>query len=106
MSTTITNPTLARFEHEPPTPNMPADRQPVIGMIGMGEMGKMYARVLAGAGWKRFVSFHTNLLLVLTRRACRIHVCDLPQNEAKLREEMKGALSVDVDRRPRFGRCG
>lgn len=34
-------------------PSAPEDEQPVIGLIGMGEMGKMYARLLSGAGWKK-----------------------------------------------------
>lgn len=34
-------------------PNMPADMdQTVIGIIGMGLMGKMYARKLSAAGWR------------------------------------------------------
>ena len=35
------------------TPNDPFDEQPVIGLIGMGEMGKMYAKHLSKAGWMR-----------------------------------------------------
>ncbi|ELU44258.1 prephenate dehydrogenase [Rhizoctonia solani AG-1 IA] len=33
------------------TPDAPIEDQPVIGIIGMGEMGKMYAKVLSAAGW-------------------------------------------------------
>jgi prephenate dehydrogenase (NADP+) len=35
------------------TPDAPYDEQPVIGLIGMGGMGKMYAKHLSNAGWKR-----------------------------------------------------
>lgn len=35
------------------TPDAPYDEQPVIGLIGMGEMGKMYAKHLSKAGWMR-----------------------------------------------------
>lgn len=31
------------------------DDQPAIGLIGMGDMGKMYARRLIQGGWTRFV---------------------------------------------------
>ncbi|KAK4703453.1 prephenate dehydrogenase (NADP+), partial [Phenoliferia sp. Uapishka_3] len=44
----------------------------VIGIIGMGEMGKMYAERLAKGGWKR------------------INVCDLPEKYEQLREYCKG----------------
>lgn len=37
------------------TPDAPAEDQPVIGIIGMGEMGKMYARTLSAAGWAKWV---------------------------------------------------
>jgi len=35
------------------TPESPVDEQPTIGLIGMGAMGKMYARYLSAAGWKK-----------------------------------------------------
>ncbi|KAF8757893.1 Prephenate dehydrogenase [Rhizoctonia solani] len=35
------------------TPDAPIEDQPVIGIIGMGEMGKMYAKVLSAAGWAK-----------------------------------------------------
>ena len=35
------------------TPDAPEDEQPVIGLIGMGEMGRMYAHHLSRAGWKK-----------------------------------------------------
>jgi len=35
------------------TPDAPYDEQPVIGLIGMGEMGRMYAKHLSKAGWMR-----------------------------------------------------
>lgn len=37
------------------TPQDPDDEQPVIGLIGMGAMGRMYAEHLSYAGWKRCV---------------------------------------------------
>ncbi|KIY71821.1 prephenate dehydrogenase [Cylindrobasidium torrendii FP15055 ss-10] len=47
----------------------PANEQPTIGIIGMGLMGSMYARVLTQAGWKK------------------IHVCDRPDRYEALKEE-------------------
>lgn len=35
------------------TPQSPIDEQPVIGLIGMGAMGTMYAEHLVNAGWKK-----------------------------------------------------
>ena len=35
------------------TPSAPVDDQPVVGIIGMGEMGKMYAKTLSAAGWAK-----------------------------------------------------
>lgn len=36
------------------SPESPFEEQPVIGLIGMGEMGRMYAKHLSNAGWKRY----------------------------------------------------
>jgi hypothetical protein len=44
--------------HQRPSSNTThtmADDQPAIGLIGMGDMGKMYARRLIQGGWTRFV---------------------------------------------------
>lgn len=36
-----------------PTPQVPKDMEGfVVGIIGMGDMGKMYARRLSAAGWR------------------------------------------------------
>lgn len=35
------------------TPQSPVEEQPVIGLIGMGAMGTLYANQLADAGWKK-----------------------------------------------------
>ena len=39
------------------TPASPRDAQPTIGLIGMGAMGKMYAKYLSDAGWLKCVVF-------------------------------------------------
>ncbi|KAI0320406.1 prephenate dehydrogenase [Amylostereum chailletii] len=41
--------------HPDVTPDAPFEIQPVIGIIGMGAMGKMYARRLSEGGWKKCV---------------------------------------------------
>lgn len=38
------------------SPNDPIEDQPTIGIIGMGAMGKMYAKLFAKAGWKKYTS--------------------------------------------------
>lgn len=60
------------------TPSAPVDDQPVIGIIGMGEMGKMYAKTLSAAGW------------------AKINVCDRPQNYETLVEDMRGVHGINV----------
>jgi hypothetical protein len=42
------------MEYSQATPESPPESQPVIGLIGMGEMGRMYARHLSAAGWRRY----------------------------------------------------
>ncbi|KAG6865816.1 hypothetical protein C0991_011621 [Blastosporella zonata] len=48
------------------SPSSPRDAQPTIGLIGMGAMGRMYAKYLSEAGWSK------------------INVCDLPSKHADL----------------------
>ncbi|EPQ25713.1 uncharacterized protein PFL1_06707 [Pseudozyma flocculosa PF-1] len=51
-----------------------------IGIIGMGDMGRLYARIFRDAGWKR------------------INVCDRPENYAKLSAEFKDSgITVHPD---------
>ncbi|THU84230.1 Prephenate dehydrogenase [Dendrothele bispora CBS 962.96] len=59
-------------------PEDPAEEQPVIGLIGMGAMGKMYASLLAKAGWKR------------------IHVCDLPSKYEELKKQYSNVSNITV----------
>lgn len=35
------------------TASSPRDAQPTIGLIGMGAMGRMYAKGLSEAGWQK-----------------------------------------------------
>ncbi|KAH7335542.1 prephenate dehydrogenase [Rhizoctonia solani] len=60
------------------TPNAPIEDQPVIGIIGMGEMGKMYAKILSAAGW------------------AKINVCDRPENFDRLTQDMKNVPGINV----------
>lgn len=53
------------------TPSFPIDEQPTIGLIGMGAMGRMYAKYLSEAGWKKCVILNahytsTHMLLEFT----------------------------------------
>ncbi|KAF9286027.1 prephenate dehydrogenase (NADP(+)), partial [Mortierella antarctica] len=43
-----------------------------LGIIGMGDMGKLYARTLSQAGWKN------------------VNVCDMPSKYEQLRQEFEG----------------
>ncbi|KAI0267399.1 prephenate dehydrogenase [Gloeopeniophorella convolvens] len=60
------------------TPDVPVDEQPTIGLIGMGAMGKMYAKCLSAAGWKK------------------IHVCDLPEMYESLKAAYEGTPGITV----------
>ncbi|KAJ8495495.1 hypothetical protein ONZ45_g12822 [Pleurotus djamor] len=62
------------------SPSSPKDEQPTIGLIGMGSMGRMYARLLAGAGWKKLV------------------VCDRPDKFDDLKKEYEKMENVTVVR--------
>ncbi|KIY43209.1 Prephenate dehydrogenase [Fistulina hepatica ATCC 64428] len=58
------------------SPQSPLDEQPTIGLIGMGAMGKMYAKYLSEAGWKK------------------IHVCDLPEKFDELNRMYENAPGI------------
>ncbi|KAJ7112434.1 hypothetical protein C8R43DRAFT_1091499 [Mycena crocata] len=60
------------------SPTSPVEEQPTIGLIGMGAMGRMYAKYLSKAGWKK------------------IHVCDLPAKFDALKQEYAGTPGVTV----------
>ncbi|KAF8325427.1 prephenate dehydrogenase [Cantharellus anzutake] len=59
----------------------PSDRvelQPCIGLIGMGEMGSMYAKQLCSAGWKRVLA------------------CDRPERFAEVKEKWKDVHGITI----------
>lgn len=60
------------------TPEAPIEEQPTIGLIGMGAMGKMYAKCLSEGGWQK------------------IHVCDLPSNYEALKATYEGEQGITV----------
>ncbi|KAF8211853.1 prephenate dehydrogenase [Mycena galopus ATCC 62051] len=60
------------------SPSSPLEEQPTIGLIGMGAMGRMYAKHFSSAGWKK------------------IHVCDLPAKYEALQAEYSGVPGVTV----------
>ncbi|KDQ50412.1 hypothetical protein JAAARDRAFT_199970 [Jaapia argillacea MUCL 33604] len=61
-------------------PDTPVELQPTIGLIGMGAMGRMYAKHLSEAGWKK------------------IHVCDIPSKYEELEQAYAGVPGVTVFR--------
>ena len=65
------------------TPESPAEEQPIIGLIGMGAMGKMYAKFLSEGGWKRLDPQLGVIPALLIDR--RIHVCDVPDKYESLK---------------------
>ncbi|KAI0928885.1 hypothetical protein AcW1_005993 [Taiwanofungus camphoratus] len=60
------------------TPAFPPEKQPAIGIIGMGAMGCMYADHLSAAGWKK------------------IYVCDLPTKYEALKLRFQDSPGVTV----------
>ncbi|EJU03432.1 prephenate dehydrogenase [Dacryopinax primogenitus] len=54
------------------------ERQPSIGLIGMGEMGRMYCKRFSNAGW------------------AHINVCDRPENFENLKADVQGLSGVSV----------
>ncbi|TRM69097.1 Prephenate dehydrogenase [Schizophyllum amplum] len=60
------------------TPNTPEELQPIIGLIGMGAMGRMYAKSLSEGGWRR------------------IHVCDIPEKYDSLKSEYADVPAITV----------
>ncbi|KAJ7085760.1 hypothetical protein B0H15DRAFT_846283 [Mycena belliarum] len=65
------------FQHDV-SPDAAVDDQPTIGLIGMGAMGRMYAKYLSAGGWKR------------------IHVCDIPAKYEALKQEYADVAGVTV----------
>ncbi|THH04058.1 hypothetical protein EW146_g10274, partial [Bondarzewia mesenterica] len=60
------------------TPDAPVEEQPTIGLIGMGAMGKIYAKYLLDGGWKK------------------IHVCDQVSKYEVLKDAYKGVEGITV----------
>ncbi|KAE9400592.1 putative TYR1-prephenate dehydrogenase [Gymnopus androsaceus JB14] len=60
------------------SPDDPYEEQPTLGLIGMGAMGKMYAKYLSKAGWKK------------------IYVCDKPSKYEELKELYSNIPGIKV----------
>ncbi|RUP47009.1 hypothetical protein BC936DRAFT_146229 [Jimgerdemannia flammicorona] len=60
-----------------------------IGIIGMGDMGRLYARRIHAAGWKQLIS----RALKTYRIYDSVNVCDLPSKYESLKAELQGWLS-------------
>ena len=71
-----------------------------VGIIGMGDMGKMYARRLSEAGWKYVPGFNLPLQMLCFRvpwfiilTVFRVNACDRDDKFEALKEEYKGRKS-------------
>ena len=72
------------------TPQSPIEEQPIIGLIGMGAMGTLYAKHLVDAGWKRYAFPRPNFSHPADGELNRIYVCDLPDKYDAVKEKYKG----------------
>ena len=66
----------------------------VIGIIGMGDMGKMYCKMFEKAGWKYVNVFKMNDNLIDWLNS--LIVCDKADNYDKLKKEFENSSTVDV----------
>ena len=80
------------------TPDSPAEEQPIIGLIGMGAMGKMYAKFLSEGGWKRLDPQLGVIPALLIDR--RIHVCDVPDKYESLKSDYAGKQTMPISSLP------
>jgi hypothetical protein len=78
-----------------------SEDQPVIGLIGMGDMGRMYAKRLIAGGWTKYVvvnvgrGLHTSPFTLIDVDAIlliflRIYACDRPEKYETLAAEFAG----------------
>jgi prephenate dehydrogenase (NADP+) len=61
-----------------------------VGIIGMGDMGKMYARRIAAAGWRCVPRVYFRGLWNLTNSVSRVNACDRPDKYESLKAEFAG----------------
>lgn len=59
----LTHPKIPMGITDDVTPQSPVEKQPIIGLIGMGAMGTMYAQQFVDAGWKKCVLPQPDLAL-------------------------------------------
>jgi hypothetical protein len=96
----------ATMFHPRVSPSFLQQDQPVIGIIGMGAMGNMYAKLFSAAGWKRSVAFHHSRSPPYdpsqhkthppTRR---VHICDKPEKYEQLKLRFDGEANQRVAHR-------
>ena len=77
------------------SPDDPVDQQPVIGLIGMGDMGRMYVKHLSSGGWKRYAHSRPPDALYIFD-VPRIHVCDQPTKYLALKHEYEGNTHLEI----------
>ncbi len=76
------------------SPSDPVELQPCIGLIGLGEMGSMYAKRFSGAGWKRYGALLKAGFSTYYKSFVRILACDRPERFQLLEEKWKGNMSI------------
>lgn len=74
------------------TPDSPLAEQPTIGLIGMGAMGKMYAKHLSAAGWKKYETILEFETSTDSLSSSRIMVCDQPQKFEGIKRDYEGTV--------------
>ena len=75
------------------TPDSPPEKQPAIGIIGMGAMGAMYAKCLSKGGWKRCARSESVSSRLIQTGFRRIYVCDQPSKYEEIKAKYDGRLS-------------
>ncbi|KAJ3557742.1 hypothetical protein NPX13_g9866 [Xylaria arbuscula] len=70
----------------------------IVGIIGMGDMGKMYARRLSDAGWKFCLLQRSAIpnIEMLTRNADRIRACDREEQYEDLCKEFSSRTNIQI----------
>lgn len=77
--------------HPDVSPSSSEPDQPIIGIIGIGSMGRMYAKHLSDAGWRRSVPWPPlQVPLLITSHRYRIHICDRPEKFEDVKRDFRG----------------
>lgn len=93
---TLTAGSTTAVEEEGTAPTLNELNDLEIGIIGMGDMGRLYATKFAEAGFKRYVlavgmtkAYELALSLPIFTFSRRVNVCDRPEAFEKLKSDLK-----------------